>query len=101
MNTAQVMERHHGVKRETVALVLWEIIETPVGELTRNHRLATKIKPTKEGIQIEGPNKIEAIKEYNRLNNFVKDQPPPQSASISDEVRAAFKLQFSRERPAT
>lgn len=41
--------------------ILWEIIETPIGEMKKRHRLAERWSKTKHGERIGMPSKLDAM----------------------------------------
>lgn len=95
-----VLEKQLGVRRETMARKLLEIIETPTEEIanTPNSPLAQKIKRKRifkgsgedaeewEMEEVEASSRMDAIKEINKMAGWYSPEEVKHSGSIGLEV---------------
>jgi hypothetical protein len=57
------LERRLGWNKEKALSYLVEILETPISEVSADHRLAQELKDTEDGRQIKIPSKADAMKQ--------------------------------------
>lgn len=90
------LEKRLGWNKEKALTYLVEILETPVGEVDRNHRLAQEVKDTEDGSQIKLPSKADAMKQIAAMTGWnspteVKHSGTVGLEGLTEAVAAVFR----------
>ena len=66
----EMLAEKFGIRAETIARILVEVIETPIGELDENHPLTEVFRRNKYGTTIRGMSKMGAIHMLCKMAGF-------------------------------
>jgi hypothetical protein len=80
------LEKRLGWNKEKALTYLVEILETPVGEVDQDHRLAQEVKDTEDGKQIKLPSKADAMKQIAAMCGWNEPEKIKHSGSVGLEV---------------
>lgn len=91
-NMRRVLEEKLGVKQETIARYLMEVLETPVGDVEEGHRLAQE--QGKFGMKMFS--KAEAAKILNQMAGWNAPEKVQAVVTSSESVALALEKHFAR-----
>lgn len=84
---AEYVSDRHGWDREKLASYLIEALETPVGEVDQQHRLAQEVAVTQDGTKVKTFGKAEAAKQLAQLCGW--NEPEQVESKLEIIVRSA------------
>lgn len=90
------LEKRLGWSKEKALSYLVEILETPVGEVDKNHRLAQEYKDTEDSSQVKLPSKADAMKQIATMCGWNAPDKVEHSGTVgleglSEAVAAVFR----------
>lgn len=86
---ADYVSDRHGWDREKLASYLIEALETPVGEVDQQHRLAQEVAVTQDGTKVKAFGKAEAAKQLAQLCGW--NEPEQVQSRMEIVIRRAPK----------
>ena len=77
------------ISREKAIDHLTDIITTPIGELNPNHYLAQRARPTRDGIDLQMPDKLQALAQLSKMQGW--NEPEKHELSTTSELTALLE----------
>ena len=92
------LERRLGWDKQRAMSYLVEVLETPIGEVDRSHRLSQELRDTEDGTTIKLPSKADAMKQLAAMCGWNAPEEVKHSGSIEvPGLSEAIAATFSRK----